>query len=617
MTGSSASPKPTQDYVVLGIDLGTTYSLAAVMTKSGPRVLRDADGSALIPSVVAFLPDERGVVVGRAAKALALEFPDRTVHSIKRLIGRAGHDVEVEQKHLPYPVVQGERGLARVRIDGVQHSPEAISARILGEVKRVAEAALRLPVRQAVITVPAYFDDSQRQATRDAAELAGLECLRIINEPTAASLAAGIDGSKDGTVVVYDLGGGTFDVSVLKIESGVFRVLATAGNTHLGGDDFDRLVGKKILQAWHDQGHAESTLTPYAMQAVRRSAEALKIELSTKDSATLEIAPDDTKAPVRFTITRAEFEALITPMIEETVLCCRRALKDAGVSWPEIDHVVLVGGSTRIPLVRRRLQEISGKVPNTSVDPDQAVALGAAIQADVLAGGNRSLLLLDVIPLSLGIETMGGVVTKLILRNATIPTSRTEEFSTQVDGQTAVAINIYQGERELTRDCKKLGAFTLRGIPAMPAGLPRIAVTFLVDADGVLRVTAKEQRTGVEANIQVVPSFGLTREEVKRMMLESIEGAEQDMSEREAIEVRNKAQAMVRGTRRALELAGDLPPDQVYSLKKALRTVAKLVETSAPSDELKAAVDELSKATTSIADDLIGAAVKKALQTPS
>ena len=447
--------------------------------------------------------------------------------------------------------------------------------------------------------------------------LAGIECLRIINEPTAASLAAGIDGQRDGTIVVYDLGGGTFDVSVLKIDQGVFRVLATAGNTHLGGDDFDRLLGKKILSAVRANSSEDQALTPYVMQAIRRSAEALKIELSSKDVATLEIATGTGSSPIPFTITRVEFEALITPMIEETVLCCRRAMKDAGVSWPEIDHVVLVGGSTRIPLVRRRLAEISGREPITSVDPDQAIALGAAIQADVLAGGNRSLLLLDVIPLSLGIETMGGVVTKLIMRNATIPTSRTEEFSTQVDGQTAVAINIYQGERELTRDCKNLGAFTLRGIPPMPAGLPRIAVTFLVDADGVLLVTAKEQRTGIESTIQVVPSFGLTREEVRRMMLDSIEGAEQDMHAREEIEVRNKAEAMVRGTRRALELAGELPPDQVHTLKKALKNVAKLLEAKAAGADLKVAVEELSKSTTSIADDLIGAAVKKALQSPS
>ena len=608
----SSCPLTPDARLVLGIDLGTTYSLAAVMTRNGPKVLRDRDGDALIPSVVTFLPGG-GELVGRAARAVALDHPDRTVYSIKRLIGRAGDEVLAESRRLPYPIVLGERGLPRVALDGRQYSPEEISARILGEVKRTAEQALGEPVKEAVITVPAYFDDAQRQATRDAAQLAGLECLRIVNEPTAASLAAGIDGSKDGTVVVYDLGGGTFDVSVLRIEQGVFRVLATAGNTHLGGDDFDNLLGARILEVLRRGPATTQTLSPYVMQAIRRSAEGLKIQLSTQEQATLQIALTETAAPETLTVSRAELEALITPLLDETFACCRKALADAGVTWADVDHVVLVGGSTRIPLVRSKIAALSGKVPHTAVDPDLAVALGAAIQGDILAGGNRHLLLLDVIPLSLGLETVGGLVSKLILRNATIPASKTEEFSTQVDGQTAVEINIYQGEREFVRDCRRLGAFKLKGLPPMPAGLPRIAVTFLVDADGVLQVSAKELRTGISAGIQVVPSFGLTRDEVRRIMTESIDRAEADMHAREAVELGNKARALVRGTRRALELAGDMPPDQTYAVRKSVKRVEQLLAAAAAPAELAPAVDELSRITTTIADDLIGAAVQKAL----
>ena len=608
----SSCPLTPDARLVLGIDLGTTYSLAAVMTRNGPKVLRDRDGNALIPSVVTFLPGG-GELVGRAARAVALDHPDRTVYSIKRLIGRAGDEVLAESRRLPYPIVLGERGLPRVALDGRQYSPEEISARILGEVKRTPEQALGEPVKEAVITVPAYFDDAQRQATRDAAQLAGLECLRIVNEPTAASLAAGIDGSKDGTVVVYDLGGGTFDVSVLRIEQGVFRVLATAGNTHLGGDDFDNLLGARILEVLRRGPATTQTLSPYVMQAIRRSAEGLKIQLSTQEQATLQIALTETAAPETLTVSRAELEALITPLLDETFACCRKALADAGVTWADVDHVVLVGGSTRIPLVRSKIAALSGKVPHTAVDPDLAVALGAAIQGDILAGGNRHLLLLDVIPLSLGLETVGGLVSKLILRNATIPASKTEEFSTQVDGQTAVEINIYQGEREFVRDCRRLGAFKLKGLPPMPAGLPRIAVTFLVDADGVLQVSAKELRTGISAGIQVVPSFGLTRDEVRRIMTESIDRAEADMHAREAVELGNKARALVRGTRRALELAGDMPPDQTYAVRKSVKRVEQLLAAAAAPAELAPAVDELSRITTTIADDLIGAAVQKAL----
>jgi len=597
--------------LVVGIDLGTTNSLAAIRTHKGARVLRDQAGEALIPSVVCFHPDGR-TLVGRAAKALLLQFPDRTVFSIKRLIGRAGAEVDAEARLLPYRIEQGERGLARVRIDDQRLSPEQISALVLQQVKLTAEQALGQPVVQAVITVPAWFDDAQRQATKDAATLAGLDCLRILNEPTAASLAYGIDGHKDGTVLVYDLGGGTFDVSVLRIDQGIFRVLATAGDTHLGGDDFDRLLGNRILQALELRTGHPTHADAYVLQAVREAAEGLKIRLSSSEQATLHLDLG-AHGSVDLSTTRAEFEAMIAESIQRTIDCSRRAVADAGLSLAQIDDVVLVGGSTRIPLVRARLQQLTGKAPHTGVDPDLAVALGASIQADVLAGNDKSLLLLDVIPLSLGLETLGGTVQKLILRNATIPASVTEEFSTGVDGQTAVDLNIYQGERELARDCRQLGAFQLRGIPPMPAGLPRIAVTFLVDADGVLRVTAREQRTSTEASIQVVPSFGLSRDEVRKMMLDSIENAQADFVAREAIEVRHKAKAMVTGTRAALQLA-DLPPDQTFSVQKALRKLAKLLDADADTGSLKAASDELSKLTVTIADDVISSAVTRALR---
>ena len=600
---SATDPKPR---LVVGIDLGTTNSLAAIRAGKGARVLRDRDGEPLIPSVVCFLPNGE-MVVGRGAKDLRLQHPDRTVFSAKRLIGRAGAEVDREAALLPYRVHRGDRDLARIEVGGRDYAPEQVSAFVLQEVKATAESALGQRIDAAVITVPAWFDDAQRQATRDAAQLAGLECLRIVNEPTAAALAYGIDGSKDGTVLVYDLGGGTFDVSILRIDEGVFRVLSTSGDTHLGGDDFDQLLSERILTA-----AGASANDAYVLQAVRAAAEGLKIELSQKEQATLRIELQD-RAPIDITVARAEFEAMIAPLVERTIACVHRAIADAKLTADDIDDVVLVGGSTRVPLVRQRLEHDLGRAPQTGVDPDLAVALGAAIQADVLAGNDKSLLLLDVIPLSLGIETLGGAMQKLILRNSTIPTSSTEEFSTAVDGQTAVVLNIFQGERELAQDCRQLGSFTLHGLPPMPAGLPRIAVHFLVDADGVLRVTATEKRTGHEASIQVVPTFGLSRDEVRRMMLDSIENAQQDYVAREAIDLRNKAQAMVTGTRKALALAS-LPPDQTFSVQKSARALEKLLQSGADAAALKVACDELSKLTATIADDVISSAVQRSLQ---
>ncbi|MEC8651116.1 MAG: Fe-S protein assembly chaperone HscA [Planctomycetota bacterium] len=601
--------EPSPPRLVVGIDLGTTNSIAALRAgRETAHVLRDQGADPLTPSMVCFHPNGR-TLVGHEAKDLRLEHPDRTVFSVKRLIGRSIDDCRDDLGELPYRVVAGDRDLPRVQIDDRQLSPEEISALVLERLKETAEQAIGQPVNEAVVTVPAWFDDAQRQATKDAAQLAGLTCLRILNEPTAAALAYGLDGKQDGTVLVYDLGGGTFDVSILRIQDGVFRVLATAGDTHLGGDDFDQLLVERILASLPSKDGAED---PFVLQAVRSAAEGQKVRLSDQEQAALELDLG-ARGEVTLTVTRAEFEAAIAPLVQRTLDCVQAAAKDAGVALGAVDDVVLVGGSTRVPLVRAQLEALVGKPPHAHVDPDLAVALGAAIQADVLAGNDRSLLLLDVIPLSLGLETLGGAVQKLILRNSTIPTSVSEEFSTGVDDQTAVDLAIYQGERELAEDCRLLGRFKLTGIPPLPAGLPRVLVTFLVDADGVLRVTAREQRTGVEASIQIVPTFGLTREEVRRMMLESIEHAQDDYIAREAIESKGKAEAMIRGTKKALQMA-ELPPDQTFAVHKAVKALQKLLDQDAAPDVIKAGCDDLTKVTATIADDVISASVTKALK---
>ena len=608
---SSSSPNPTKakpTRIVIGIDLGTTNSLAAVRAGKTPHVLRNQGADPLTPSMVCLHPDGR-TLVGAEAKALRLQYPDRTVFSVKRLIGRSATESRSDFVNLPYQVIAGERDLPLIKIGEQLLSPEAISAMVLKDIKTTAEQALGHDVREVVVTVPAWFDDGQRQATKHAAAIAGLECLRILNEPTAAALAYGLDGKNDGTVLVYDLGGGTFDVSILRIEDGIFRVMATKGDTHLGGDDFDQLLAQRILDLLPIKQGIED---PYVLQAVRSAAEGLKMRLSDHEDASLELDLGK-RGEVRLTVTRAEFEGAIAPLVQRTLDCVRSAARDADLELSEIDDVVLVGGSTRIPLVRKRLEALTGKPPHTDVDPDQAVAIGAAIQADILAGNDKSLLLLDVIPLSLGIETLGGTVQKLILRNSTIPTSVSEEFSTGVDDQTAVDLAIYQGERELAQDCRLLGQFKLGGIPPLPAGLPRILVSFLIDADGVLRVTAREQRTGVEASIQIVPSFGLTRDEVRRMMIESIEHAQDDYIAREAIEARAKAEAMVRGTKKALQIA-ELPPDQTFAVHKAVKALQKLLDADSDAAALKSASEDLTKVTSTIADDVISAAVTKALK---
>ena len=575
---------PAQDNPILGIDLGTTNSLAAVMRPAGPEILRDADGNALMPSVVAFGPDGT-VTVGAEAKAHAVENPLATVYSIKRLMGKGLADLGDDLRVLPYQVVADEtagRQLVKVDVNGRLMTPEQLSAVILSEVRTRAEEALGRTVAQAVITVPAYFDDAQRQATRDAGRIAGLDVLRIVNEPTAATLAYGLDRSEEATVAVYDLGGGTFDISVLKISGGVCQVLATDGDTHLGGDDLDRELIDLITEEVGERFGRELSFPPATRQALRMFAEAAKVRLSDADQTTVEVDLGDGRTFSR-TITRAEFETRAAKWIDHTLEHCNRALADAGVTAAQIDRVVMVGGCTRIPQVRRRVGELFGEGKlYTALNPDEVVAQGAAVQAGILAGVKRDLLLLDVTPLSLGIETLGGAMGKLIMRNTTIPCQASEVFTTYVDGQTAVDIHVLQGERELTADCRSLGRFQLRGIPPMPAGAPRIRVTFLIDANGILSVSAREERSGKAAAVQITPSHGLTREEVDAMVQASYEHAIEDMTAHQLIDLRNEATRVLNAVDKAL---ADAPEAMGERERKMLDSAVAVLKARMPEDD--------------------------------
>jgi molecular chaperone DnaK len=594
---------------IIGIDLGTTNSVVAIMEGKEPKVITNEEGGRLTPSVVAF--DDKGeVLVGQIARRQAITNPEATVYSVKRFMGRRFEEGSQEASRVPYKVVRGQHGEATIEIRGKKYTPPEVSARVLGKLKRAAEEYLGEKVTEAVITVPAYFNDAQRQATKDAGRIAGLDVKRIVNEPTAAALAYGLDKGKDHVIAVYDFGGGTFDISVLEVGDKVVEVVSTNGDTHLGGDDIDHMIMDWLVAEFKKDSGLDVSKDKMVIQRLKEAAEKAKIELSSVNETEINLPflTADASGPkhLQMKLSRAKLEQLMGPLIEKTIEPCRKALADAGKTAQQIDEVVLVGGSTRIPLVQKKVKEFFGKEPHKGVNPDEVVALGAAVQAGVLSGEVKDILLLDVTPLSLGIETLGGVNTVLIPRNTTIPTRKTETFSTASDSQTSVEVHVLQGERPMARDNRTLGKFHLDGIPAAPRGVPQIEVTFDIDANGIVNVNAKDKATNKETHITITASSGLSEADIKKMVEEAQRNEAEDKTRREAIDARNQLDSLTYSTQKLVDENKDkIPEAERMEVETQLKTAKDVLERNKEAKEpteIREAIDKLQAAAHKLAE---------------